>query len=295
MKILFMILLSTLTLMANQAFISADDLETLLQKNKTIVLIDIGTAEDYKKGHVPGAQNSHISKWREKIAFHDQLRSDKELLKEIQRLGITNDSHVIIYGHNKKKELLKSSYVALALISQGITNVSLLDGAFSEWEYDEERSIELVAQPVAKSNFVPKVNRSFIVDKNFVKSQIYKIPMLEARPPEFYYGTIRSQGVKRYGHIPGAMSSNWKDKFTLDEMLKSDKILNEIFVQGFHLNKNEEVLLYCTGGLEASMNWYILSQKMGFTNTKIYDASMREWGNLDDTPIARYKWEMFRK
>lgn len=295
MKQLFFISISILTLWANQAFITANELESLLKQKNNIVLIDVGSNEDYLKGHIPNAQRSGISNWRKKVQLYDILRSDAELLKEIHRLGINNDSHVVIYGHNKKKEVLKSSYVALALISQGVKEVSLLDGAYGEWEYDEMRPIQITVSPVKEGNFKPEVNRDFIVDKEYVKKHINKIPMLEARPPQFYYGTLRSQGVKRYGHIPGAMSSNWKDKFTLDQMLKSEEILQEIFVDGFKLNKNEEVLLYCTGGLEASMNWYILSQHMGFTDAKIYDASMREWGNLDDTPIARYKWEMFQK
>lgn len=293
MKLFFLILLSVVSLFANQAFITADELEQLLKEKNNIVLIDIGSKEDYVKGHIPNAQHTDILKWRQKVKLHNILRSDEELLTEMQRLGINNDSHVVIYGHNKKKEILKSSYVALALISQGMKEVSLLDGAYGEWEYDETRPIQITISPVQKGNFKPKVNRDFIVDKNFVASHLHQIPMLEARPPQFYYGTLRSQGVKRYGHIPGAMSSNWKDKFTLDQMLKSDAILKEIFVDGYHLKKDQEVLLYCTGGLEASMNWYILSQHMGFSNTKIYDASMREWGNLETTPVARYKWEMF--
>lgn len=295
MKTLFLILFATLTLGANEAFISADNLESLLKEKNNIVLLDVGSEEDYKKGHIPGAQHTAISKWRKKVAMHNLLREDSELVTEMRKLGINDDSHVIIYGHNKKKEALMSSYIALALISQGMKNVSLLDGAYGEWEYDEERPIQLKVTPIKKGNFTPHVDRNFIVDKTYVKNHINKIPMLEARPPQFYYGTLRSQGVKRYGHIPGAMSSNWKDKFTLDQMLKSDKILNEIFVDGYNLKKDKEVLLYCTGGLEASMNWYILSQKLGFTDAKIYDASMREWGNLKDTPITRYKWEMYSK
>ena len=59
------------------------------------------------------------------------------------------------------------------------------------------------------------------------------------------------------------------------------------------MKKDDEVICYCTGGLETSANWYILYQYLGFKNAKIYDGSMRDWGNMDedDTPLVRYKWE----
>ena len=100
--------------------------------------------------------------------------------------------------------------------------------------------------------------------------------------------------MNRPGHIKGAMSSFWKDKFLKDETLRSDDELKEIFLTGYGLNSEDEVILYCTGGLEASMNWYLVYSYLGFKNAKIYDASMREWGNIDDTPMERFKWELFK-
>jgi len=61
------------------------------------------------------------------------------------------------------------------------------------------------------------------------------------------------------------------------------------------LQKEDEVILYYTGGLEASMNWYILYQNMGLKKAKIYDASMKEWGNKSDTPLTKFQWERFNQ
>jgi len=35
------------------------------------------------------------------------------------------------------------------------------------------------------------------------------------------------------------------------------------------------------------MNWYVLTKHLNFKNVKIYDASMKQWGNLDDTPMEK--------
>ena len=116
-----------------------------------------------------------------------------------------------------------------------------------------------------------------------------KTPMLEARPKVYFTGEKKSNGVKRLGHIPGAQSSFWREKLELDETIKSDKKLDKIFFEQHKLDrsKKQEVIAYCTGGLEASMNWYILKQHMHFKDVKIYDASMKQWGNLDSTPMEK--------
>lgn len=287
--LLFLIISSTY---GATAFISADALNTLM-KEKEIVLIDVGTKEDYLQGHIPGAVHTDISIWREPVNKHQLMRSSRKIQTAMQELGISNDSHVVIYGHNKGKEPLKSSYIAMAMIIHGLKEVSILDGAYEEWIDDPERAVSKKSPIRILGHFKANKNPNVLVDMAYVKKRINTVPMLEARPPVFYYGSLRSQGVKRIGHIPKAMSSFWKDKFEIDGTLKNDEVLKEIFIDGYNLNPNKEVILYCTGGLEASMNWYILAQHLKFSKAKLYDASMREWANLDETPLVRYKWETF--
>jgi len=292
MRHLFILSLLAFSLQAATGFISADKLNEMLTQ-KDLVLVDVGSRTDYDAGHIPNAVRSEISAWRRPVELHQLMRSEKDIEKEMRRLGINQGSQVVIYGHNKKKEALKSSYIALAMIVHGLKDVAILDGAFGEWEDEDDRAISTTLTKSRQGNFKASYKPGTVVDMAYTKAHIGKIPMLEARPPVFYYGTLRSSGVKRIGHIPQAMSSFWKDKFEIDGTLKSQEILDEIFLKGYNIEPEQELLLYCTGGLEASMNWFILSQHMGFSNTRIYDGSLREWANKDDTPLVRYKWETF--
>jgi len=292
MRSLLLISLLTLSLQAATGFISAESLNKILD-HKNLILVDVGSLKDFDEGHIPKAMRSEITNWRKPVGLHQLMRSNQSIEKEMQRLGINKDSQVVIYGHNKSKEALKSSYIALAMITHGLKNVALLDGQFGEWEDEDDREISTTLTKNRPGNFKVTYKKGTIVDLAYVKSHLNKVPMLEARPPVFYYGTLRSRGVKRIGHIPHAMSSFWKDKFEIDGMLKEQAILNKIFLEGYNLKPEKEVLLYCTGGLEASMNWFILSQHMHFTKAKIYDASLREWANRDDTPLVSYKWETY--
>jgi thiosulfate/3-mercaptopyruvate sulfurtransferase len=218
------------------------------------------------------------------------MNSPQEIQSVARALGINNDSLVVLYGHNQQKELLKASYIALALITNGFSNVSILDGGYNAWieEFaNDKNAISTLTPKPIQGNFVAHYNPNILVDLTYVKEHIGKTSMIEARPKEYFDGSKQSAGVKRVGHISGAKSSFWQDKFTKDETVVDDKNLQKLFIDENQLNKNREVIAYCTGGLEASMNWYILTQHLNFKNVKLYDASMQECGNLEDTTMQK--------
>ncbi len=288
MKLLLALLFSAFSLFANTAFISSKDLQEKLN-DKNLVLIDTTNLKSFNKGHIPNAVQADISAFRHWVdKTYLLMNSSKEIEKVARRLGINENSQVVIYGHNKDKELLKSSYIALALIVNGFKNVSILNGGYGDWLYENEENANMVStktKQVKMGNFTAKYTPNVVVGIDYVRAHVNKVPMIEARPKAYFTGEKKSKGVKRLGHITGATSSYWRNKFNVDDTLKSDKKLNKIFIKEQKLNPNKEILAYCTGGLEASMNWYILTQYMHFKDVKIYDASMKQWGNLDDTPM----------
>jgi len=290
MKLFLSLLLSSLYLFAQDGFISSETLKEKLH-NKSLVLIDTTDLKTYNKGHIPTAVQSSISEYRHWVdKTYLLINSSKEIQEVARNLGINSNSEVVIYGHNKDKELLKSSYIALALIANGFTNVTILNGGFGDWMYEFEEdkgAISKVTPTIKKGNFTATFNPNILVDLDYVKAHIGKTPMIEARPLVYFTGEKKSNGVKRLGHIKGASSSYWRDKFNVDDTLKSDKKINAIFLDKNNLNPEKEVIAYCTGGLEASMNWYILTQHLHYKDVKIYDASMKEWGNRTDTPMER--------
>lgn len=294
MKALIIVLLGCVLLLANEPFVSAEKLNTLLEKGN-IVVVDVGVKEDYlTKGHIPGAVNTDINEWRMPVEKYFLMRPQSELIKKITELGISNESMVVLYGHNKPKEILQASYIALALKILGHENVTLLNGGFGEWTFDKSRPISYISE-INTPGIFKAVKKDYVVGREYVLKNLNKIPMIEARPPQFYYGVEQSEGVKRKGHISGGSSYFWKNSFEADETVKSVDELTEILIKGMELDPSKEMMAYCTGGLEASMNWYILTQVLNFKDVKIYDASMKEWGNRDDTPMNVYRWESCKK
>ena len=119
--------------------------------------------------------------------------------------------------------------------------------------------------------------------------------MIDARPSDMYLGVTPTPTVKRNGHIKGGMSYSWNYSVDKEYILKPKAMLESVFKEGYGLDKNKEVLVYCTGGLETSFNYFVLSGVLGYKNIRLYDASMKEWGNREDTPMNQYRYEMFKK
>ena len=294
MRSIILSLLLGVSLFANDAFISVDSLKKEIN-NKDTVILDISDLQTYKGGHIQNAIWTDIKKFREEVGSYMIMQKPTEIQKIARNLGINDNSHIVIYGHGNPKDLLKESYLALALIVNGAKDVSILNGGYLAWTFESNIFSSTSTTSPKDGNFTSAYNPNILVDLNYMKNSLKKVPMLDARSPDIYYGISPSKGVKRLGHIQGAMSSFWKDKFLTDETVRKDDELKELFLKGYNLQKDDVVISYCTSGMEASMNWYILYNYFGFKNAKLYDASMREWGNRDDTPMERFKWEIFSK
>lgn len=258
------------------------------------VIIDVSESETYsKEGHIHGAYHTSIGQWRSLHEKHFLIKTPDEIQTHIRSLGINTDSNVILYGHlGSAKDLLSSTYIYWAMKHSGVQNVAIMDGGLEQWKA-EKRFVVNDNPTVTEGNFTLKSAPAMVADLGYVKQNIGKIPMLDARSAENYFGVTASNGVEKLGHIPGAMSYFWTYSITPELKVKSTETLNRIFSEGFGLSKSQEILVYCTGGLETSFNYFVLSGILGYSNVRLYDGSMREWGNRNDTPMVQYKWETF--
>ena len=258
--------------------------------NPKVVILDISEDDLYVlEGHIHGAYHTELKEWRSAYV----LKSPDKLQTHIRSLGINADSNVILYGHlGAENNLLKITYVYWALKYCGVKNVAIMDGGLEQWRA-EKRFVSTDELNAPEGNFTVQIVPEIMADMAYVKRNLGKIAMLDARPSENYFGMAPSNGVERLGHIPGAASYFWTYSITPELKVKSPDVLKKVFNDGFGFKQNQEILLYCTIGLEATFNYFVLNALLGYTNVRVYDASMREWGNLQDTPIVQYKWESF--
>ena len=81
-------------------------------------------------------------------------------------------------------------------------------------------------------------------------------------------------GSQRGGHIPGAVNIYWMDFFTGDGNLKSREELASILRRS-GVNKDQDVVVYCTGGVRSAMSFFALSY-LGY-KVRNYDGSWWDW------------------
>ena len=291
MRVLIIVLCFALQLVGAEAFISAQELHSRLPSDE-LVILDVGSHSSYHKGHIPAAIHVDISQLCREVDDHYEMQNIPQLVELVRRLGIANDSHVVIYDHNAPDGLLHASYLALALYRLGHTGVSILNGGYDEWAYEYDGVTTITNR--AASDFTPHPDNELIVDGGYVSGKLTKVPILDARPAKSYYGIYKSPGVYRLGHIKGAMSSYWKNCLLSDNTLAERELLEEIYIKGFRLDPDEEVIVYGLDGYQASITWYILQGVFAFKNVKVYDASLKEWGNRDESAMVRYAWELHR-
>jgi thiosulfate/3-mercaptopyruvate sulfurtransferase len=294
MKMLFSLLFVTLSLFANQPLVSAKWLHENLDKSN-LRLIHVSSEESFSLEHIPHAMQTDIGAFRVAKDSYLLLRPANEIQTLIQKLGIDASSQVVLYAPiTTPKDLLKTSYIYWALNYYGITNVALLDGGLDAYKsagYDLSDKVT----KVAKSSYKVSANKAIVADKAYVLEHLHKLPMIDARPADKYLGITPTATVKRDGHIAGAMSYSWNFSIDAEYKLKDKAALDALFKDGYGLDKNKEVLVYCTGGLETSFNYFVLHGLLGYKNVRLYDASMKEWGNSEDTPMVQYKYENFGK
>jgi thiosulfate/3-mercaptopyruvate sulfurtransferase len=238
-----------------------------------------------QKSFIPNSTATSIKEWRKKSGKHLVLRDQKEIEALIQRLGVNKDSKVVLYSTAKnRKSLLFSSYVYWALNVYGVKNVSILDGGLKAWVSEKLPTVSKSSQ-YPKSNYKAETDFSISINIDEVKRSIGKVTMLDARPHKQYFGLESSNGVKRLGHIKDAISYPWV--YSIDDQFKviDTKTLQSVFADGLKIQKDQNLIVYCTGGLETSFNFFVLHGVLGFKNVKLYDSSMKEWGNREDTPM----------
>lgn len=291
MKLLFTLLILSLNLVAMDAFVSPNQLKLSLN-DKNSIIIDVADLGIYKKSHIKGAIHSNIFDFVDKNSTYYLMKSPEDIQDEIQDLGINTDSHVTIYAHNTKQGTLNSSYLAFILIAHGFENISILDGGYMSWIFQNEffTSAE-ISKPENNGNFVVSLRDDFFIDAKALNDNYASYAIIDARSPESYYGISHSDKIDIKGHIPKAKSSYYLYNFLADSSLRVQKELDEIYIDGFGLTQNDNIIVYGENVFSASLEFYILYNHMGFKNTKLYHAGLLEWSRDLKLPMTRFKWE----
>jgi thiosulfate/3-mercaptopyruvate sulfurtransferase len=99
-------------------------------KRPGLVVLDIRSLEQYKKGHIPGALHAPFSAWAVgNDGLSLELPSDDALRVLLGGLGISRDSTVLVVGRGDTHYArADATRVAWTCMLAGVKTVSVLDG-----------------------------------------------------------------------------------------------------------------------------------------------------------------------
>ena len=294
LKSLFFFFLFTLTLFASQkAFISSDDLAQLIAEERVIIL-DASTQDSYRISHIVHARFLDITKLTYKLPSGAHRIASREFLQEyFQELGLNKTTPIVIYARNSDEELLNSSFAAFVLMQYGFENISLLDGGYMQWVFENELLVSSLEDEEHEANpsLILPLAKEFAVSTEYLYENINKFTLLDSREVALYYGVKKLSNVASFGHIPHAMSADYRYNFLRDSTLRSREELHAMYAAGHKLETNDAIVVYGSSLFDASMNWYILYAHLGYKNVQLYEDSFFEWGNISDLEVSRFIFE----
>lgn len=243
---------------------------------------------DYISAHVPNA--AHISEQafrgpNGKLPY--QIWPAKDLANLLSKAGISNNDKVLVYSDGVN--ILGASLVAYILEKSGVPTIGILDGGFSAYKTQGQPTTK-VFTPYKPGTFQPKSVPGLAISLQELLPLVGKpnVVIVDPRPKALFEGT--EQTFIRNGHIPGAINITWQsvteannpeEALKNPHKLKSIEALRQLFVSR-GVTPDKTVIISCSTGREASLQYVVLKHLLGYPNVRIYEGSWTEYSATDN-------------
>jgi thiosulfate/3-mercaptopyruvate sulfurtransferase len=249
--------------------------------------------EAYGRGHVPGSLGIH---WR--LDLQDPVRRDfvgpKAFAELMDRLGIGNDTEVILYGGNNN---WFAAYAYWYFKYYGHELVKLMDGGRKKWELEQRPMTTEMPKVAAGQGYVAQgQNHAIRALREMVQEEVIGKPefaLVDVRSPEEYRGELLApphlpqEQAQKPGHIPGAKNIPWAKAVNPETgaFLPLEQL--RTLYEGQGITSDRQVVAYCRIGERSAHTWFVLHELLGYPKVRNYDGSWTEWGSLVGVPIER--------
>ncbi|KAG6614039.1 Mercaptopyruvate sulfurtransferase/thiosulfate sulfurtransferase [Phytophthora cinnamomi] len=262
-----------------------------------LLLFDCNHPASYPRGHVPDAVPLPLAASLLKDSTPQATGVvSRELFADVLRaLRVPAHATLVFYDDEMS---LKATRMWWVFRHYGfpVEQLKVLDGGVKQW-VAEDNEVEMGAADDREASsaaaiWMQPVDTQKLVGFNAVQSGIAdaSTQFVDARSLGEYWGED-ANGNARAGHVPGAFNFNWMEgvDFTRNGKFKSKEELDKVFVDHFHLDKDKPVITYCQRGIRAAHTAFALEQVMGFKDVKIYEDSMLQYLNRDDSQVEQQK------
>jgi thiosulfate/3-mercaptopyruvate sulfurtransferase len=267
LAVMFLFIAQALTA---QVLVSAKDFTAEKKKDKTMVVIDANTADNYAKSHVMGAVNIPHKELYQDGEIEGLIKSPADLAAYFGKKGISNTSNIVIYDDGSNKY---SSRVYWVLDYLGASDVRILHKDMDQWK---AARVPLTRNKTAvkATTFTPKTDASILATMADVKGCSGSCVVVDARHVSEYNGT--SEKPVSAGHIKGAKNVEYKEFLDDKGAFKSADQLKAVAGK-YGLTSDKTIILYCVTSVRAAVTFVALKEILGYPNVKVYDGAYNEW------------------
>lgn len=248
-------------------------------------VLDVRTVPplDYINGHLPQAVHLAEQTLRGpngKLPF--QIWAAPELASLFGRAGIGNKDSVLVYSDGSN--ILGATLAAYTLEKSGIPKIALVNGGYTGYKNSGSPTTKIYPS-YQQVSFKPTAVQGLAIKLPELSPLIGKkdVIIVDPRPKAQYEGI--DQSFQRNGHIPGAINLPWQQLTEANNpdatqqnasQLKSLDDLRKVFVSR-GVTPDKTVIISCSTGREASLQFLVLKHLLKYPNVKIYEGSWTEY------------------
>jgi thiosulfate/3-mercaptopyruvate sulfurtransferase len=243
-----------------------------------LVLVQVGgSPADYHAQHIPGARHLPTDKLVDSKPPGTELLSPEQLKKNLEEIGISDDSHVVFYAD--WDPMATRLFFTLDYLGRA-QNTSLLDGGIDQWTM-EKRPVSTEDPKIVPGHLTitvhPEVVASMDAMTKLVANDVAssRVAIVDSRPAKRY----------RAGHLAGAAPMFWETALVSQEkpLLRSPQELKKMLADS-GITPGTKIVSYCEVGWQATYTYFI-AKYLGY-DAAMYDGSYVEW-NAAKQPVVR--------
>lgn len=272
--------------------ISPSEFKNLFSENLIILDARVGkdAYQNYLDKHIQGARFVDLDKDLAEIgkdaAFGGRhpLPTIEKFSETISRLGIAENSHIVIYDDKNGANAAARAWWMLKAF--GLKNVQVLDGGFQEAEKETlefssgEKTFEK-AKIINKKDWLLRISTLEDVENELTKDSA---TVIDVRDSYRYKGESEPIDLVA-GHIPGAINIPFSENLDEDGHFLKPEILREKYLKLLE-NKPEKLIIHCGSGVTACHTILALNYA-GFEIPNLYVGSWSEWSRREGKEIAK--------